>query len=220
MSPMKLKLYCANKRYSSWTLRVWVVLEHFGIPYTDEVIYLRKPDSGARIDHVVKGAKLPILVDGTLRIWESIAILEYLAEKYPKKALWPANRTDRALARAYASEMHAGFMGLRMNCPMNCFAKPFKAVPQAAMSDIARIGEIWHSCLKAKKPGGFLFGRFTIADAMFAPVVIRLKTYGVPMDKTLSTYMDRVLALPAMRKWFAEAALEKERIADYENIGG
>jgi glutathione S-transferase len=145
-----------------------------------------------------------------------MAILEYLAEKYPRKGWWPKNRADRALARAYANEMHSSFMGLRQNCPMNCFARPLAVIPEPAKPDVERIREIWRDCLSKKKAGGFLFGAFTIADAMYAPVVIRLATYGFSVEPPLKAYMERILALPAMREWLAQAALETERIAAYE----
>ena len=211
-----MKLYCANKRYSSWSLRAWLALKQFGIPFSEEIIFLRQPKTHAQIDRIVQGARLPILEDGSLRIWESMAIFEYLAEKFPAKKMWPANRADRALARSYSNEMHAGFTGLRTTCPMNCFAKPMKAVPIEARQDVERILDIWRSCLSKRRKGGFLFGAFSLADAMYTPVAVRLSTYDFPIDPASQLYIQRLLGLPSVRQWFSEAAAETTRIEAYE----
>lgn len=191
-------------------------MRHFGLRFEEERIALRESKTHERIDRIVPGAKLPILIDGKIRIWESMAILEYLAERTPRHRWYPAARAERALARAVSNEMHAGFQALRSSCPMNCFAKAMKRVPEEALKDIRRIEFIWESLLVGRKPGGFLFGAFGIADAMYAPVAVRLKTYGIPVRGRSAAYMERFLKLPAMREWFEAAAQETERIADYE----
>jgi glutathione S-transferase len=211
-----MKLYIANKRYSSWSLRVWAAMKHFGIPFQEETIFLRQKGTHRKIDAIRRDAKLPLLVDGDLRISESLAILEYLAEKYPNKSWWPKTAKERALARSFAHEMHGGFMGLRSKCPMNCFARPLKSIPDEAKEDVRRIMDIWRSCLSKKKAGGYLFGLFGIVDVMFLPVAVRFTTYGFPMEPALASYAKSLLALPEVRAWTADAAKEKERIEAYE----
>lgn len=211
-------LVIANKRYSSWSLRPWIAMKTAGISFTEKQIFLRTPGSYAKLDKISPGGKVPVLIDGKITIWESLAILEYLAEKFPKKNLWPKNPERRAYARSISNEMHAGFMALRTYCNMNCVkaVKGFK-VPEAALKDAARVEEIWSTA--KKKYGGkgpFLFGPFTIADAMYAPVVTRFKTYNLPANSVSRAYMEAVLALPAMQEWIASAKQETEIIQDYE----
>lgn len=215
-------LVIANKRYSSWSLRPWIAMKTAGIPFTEQQIFLRTPGSYAKLDKISPGGKVPVLIDGKNKIWESLAILEYLAEKFPGKNLWPKDPSARAWARSISNEMHAGFMQLRTHCNMNC-VKTVKgyAVPEGALKDAARVEEIWNTTrkkfgLKAKRKGPFLFGEFTIADAMYAPVVTRFRTYGLPANSASRAYMEAVLALPGMQEWITAAKRETEIIPDYE----
>ena len=211
-------LVIANKRYSSWSLRPWIAMKTAGIPFTELQIFLRTPGSYAKLDKISPGGKVPVLIDGKNKIWESLAILEYMAEKFPSKKLWPKDPSVRAWARSISNEMHAGFMQLRTHCNMNC-VKTVKgyAVPDGALKDAARIEEIWNVTRKKfGKKGPFLFGAFTNADAMYAPVVTRFKTYGLPANLTSRAYMEAVLALSGMQEWIAAAKRETEIIPDYE----
>lgn len=215
-------LVIANKRYSSWSLRPWIAMKTAGISFMEKQIFLRTPGSYAKLDKISPGGKVPVLIDGKNKIWESLAILEYLAEKFPSKNLWPKDPSARAWARSISNEMHAGFMNLRTHCNMNC-VKTVKgyAVPETALKDAARVEEVWNTArkkfgAKAKSKDPFLFGAFTNADAMYAPVVTRFKTYDLPANSVSRAYMEAVLALPAMREWIASAKQETEIIQDYE----
>ncbi len=179
----KLKLIIGNKRYSSWSLRPWLLLKQAGIPFEEIKIYLFKDDTDQKIRQYSPSGKVPALVDGQLTVWESLAICEYIADKFPEKKLWPDNPIAKAVARSISHEMHAGFMNLRQNMPHNCaVVNPMKDIPPLVKKDIARIEEIWISCRKNYGKGGdFLFGSFSIADAMYAPVVNRFVTYGVTL---------------------------------------
>jgi glutathione S-transferase len=217
---MPLKLIVANKAYSSWSLRPWILLAHFKIPFEDVVIPLDLPDTRANILEYSPTAKCPCLYDGKVAVWESLAIIEYVAEIFPEKAIWPRAKAARALARALAAEMHAGFVPLRQACPTN-FRRPVKAIPLSdeVRADVSRIEEAWAQARETfGKAGPFLFGRFCAADAMFAPVVNRFQTYDVPVSKATRAYMEAVAALPAWKAWIADAQAEPWRIERYEAI--
>ena len=217
---MPLKLVLANKAYSSWSLRPWILLAHFKIPFEEIVIPLDLPQTRAAILKHSPTGKVPALIDGAITIWESLAIMEYLAEKYPDKAIWPRARAARAHARAIASEMHAGFGALRQQCPMN-FRRPVRAIPFTAdtLADIARIEAAWAQARQRFGTAGpFLFGRFCAADAMFAPVVNRLSVYDAPVNKATRAYMSAMSALPAWKAWASDAEAEEWRIAKYESV--
>ncbi len=213
-----LHLVIANKLYSSWSLRPWLAMRAFGIAFDETVIPLKQTDSAARISKISPSGKLPLLIDGDVRIWESLAIIEYLAEKFPDKAIWPSNAGARAHSRSIANEMHGGFQSLRQSCPMN-LAKRF-ATP--VMSDylagnVARVEEIWRTTRAAHGRGGpFLYGAFCAADAMFAPVVSRLETYQIQVSPDTRAYMSDVLNHPAFLGWKADALKEPWTIPDYE----
>ena len=211
-------LVIANKRYSSWSLRPWLMMEQAGIPFEEKQIFLRKPDSAKKIKVFSESGRVPVLIEGDIAVWESLAIGEYLAESFPNKNLWPKNKAARAAARAIASEMHAGFTALRTHCPMNCVKqKRGVKLNGEVLSDVARIQEIWRDARKKfGKEGAFLFGQFSIADAMYAPVVTRFQTYGIPVDMVSRSYMEAILSLPAMQEWIRAAKEEKEIIPDYE----
>jgi len=205
----ELVLTIGNKNYSSWSLRPYLALAATGAPYREEVIPLSRPDSKAAILAVNPAGKVPVLRDGDLVIWDSLAICEYLAEQFPAAGLWPADAAERARARAISAEMHSGFAALRENMPMDIRArKPGRGHTPAALADAARVLAIWRECRARAQGGPFLFGRFSIADAMYAPVTTRFVTYGVELDEVGRAYVDAVAALPAMQAWVAAAAQE------------
>lgn len=217
---MPLKLTIANKAYSSWSLRPWILLAHFHIPFEEIVIPLDEPETRARILEHSPTGKVPALRDGAVEIWESLAIIEYIAEKYPEKAIWPRARAARAHARSLASEMHAGFSALRNHCPMQ-FLRPVRkrSLTPEVEADVLRIDAAWANARAAfGKNGPFLFGRFSAADAMFAPVVNRFHIYDVPVSSGARAYMDAVMNLPAWKAWVADAEAEPWRNSSYDGI--
>ena len=212
-----LKLVIGNKNYSSWSMRPWVAMTAFGIPFEEVRISLGRPDTSSRIAEYSAGGLVPVLVEGQTRIWDSLAICEYLAEQFPDKALWPRDVAARAIARSICAEMHSGFSGMRTAMWMNIRASfPGKGRTPEAQSDIARIGEIWEDCLDRSGPHQFLFGEFSIADAYFAPVVMRFRTYSVWLPPVLQAYVDRVAAHPAVSQWVREAIAEQDRMEKYD----
>ena len=213
-----MQLFIANKLYSSWSMRPWLLMTARGIPFEESVIPMYFPDSKARMLDVSPAGKMPCLVDGNAKVWESLAIIEYLHERFPEKGVWPTDALARAHARAVSSEMHAGFQALRNACPMN-LAKRF--APRDLGSDVEdnvrRLQGMWSDCRRRfKGRGEFLFGDFCAADAMFAPVVTRLDTYQVPVATETRQYMNAVLAHPAYRKWLREALAEPWSVPHYE----
>ena len=205
---MTLTLYVGSKRYSSWSLRPYLALAHTGLPSETRTILLDRDVTKAEILKVNPAGRLPVLYHDDLAIWDSLAICEYLNELAPEAQLWPADRARRARARAICAEMHSGFTALRSNMSMDvCASKPGQGHTPEALADIRRIVEIWHEALDASG-GPFLFGRFTIADAMYAPVTTRFTTYGVELDATCHAYVDTVAALPAMQAWRRDAETE------------
>jgi len=213
-------LVIGNKAYSSWSLRPWILLAQFKIPFEEVVIPMDQPDTRATMLKYAPTGKCPSLQDGKISVWESLAIVEYIAEAYPEKAIWPRGKAARAHARSLAAEMHAGFQGLRQACPAN-FRRPVRklALTEAAEADVARIEAAWaHARKTFGKAGPFLFGRFSAADAMFAPVVNRLHIYDVPVSRRTRQYMAAVMALPAWKAWVADAEAEEWRIEKYDAI--
>jgi glutathione S-transferase len=213
-----MHLYVANKLYSSWSLRPWILMTALDVPFEETVIPMYFPDSKGRMLDVSPTGKMPCLVDGDVAIWESLAIMEYLHERFPDKGVWPSDVKARAHARAAANEMHAGFQALRSSCPMN-LGKRF--APRDLGSDVAdnvrRLEGLWSDARRRFGAGGdFLYGSFSAADAMFAPVVTRLDTYQVPVTSETRRYMDRVLTHPAFVKWRDAALKEPWTINHYE----
>lgn len=214
-----LKLYIGSKNYSSWSMRPWVLMRQAGIPF--EEVKLRfdsfGPDSQLKrsIAEVSPAGKVPVLVDDGFAIWDSMAIAEYLAEQFPDKALWPRDRQARARARSVCAEMHAGFAALRGHCPMNIEASlpdigklGYRDKP-AVRADVDRIVAMWDELLR-QHGGPLLFGEFSIADAFYAPVCMRFRTYGMPVPPAAADYIARVCALPGVKAWMDDALAEQD----------
>jgi glutathione S-transferase len=200
---MSLKLILGNKNYSSWSLRPWIAMRHAGLTFEEEVIPLYEPGSAEKMSKYSPTGKLPVLIDDDMVIWESLAILDHLAEKFPKAQLWPADPKARAHARAISAEMHAGFVPLRKHCPMNMRrVRKKRELTTEVAHDVRRIEQIWTECRGRFGQGGpFLFGGFGAADAMYAPVVSRLFSYGIGVGAAAEEYMTAVMALPAFKEW-------------------
>ena len=217
---MTLRLVIVNKAYSSWSLRPWLTMTHFGIPFEETVISMNRPETRGEILKFSPTGKCPALIDGDVVVWESLAIIEYLAESFPDLAIWPRDKAARALARSLANEMHGGFAALRNHCPTQ-FLRPVrkKALNEAVEADVARIEATWdHARARHGAGGAFLFGAFTAADAMFAPVVNRFHTYDVDVGAPTRAYMAAVMALPAWKAWIAGAEGEPWRIDYYDQV--
>lgn len=207
----ELTLVVGSKNYSSWSLRPYLALAHTGQPFQEVVIALDEPDTASKIAQYTPSGRVPVLRHGDLTLWDSLAICEYLAETFPAAKLWPEDKAARAVARSVTAEMHSGFQALRSNLPMDIRGrKPGKGQDAPGVQeDIRRIQQLWRECRERfGKEGPFLFGRFTIADAFYAPVVTRFVTYDVKLDAVASAYRDAVLALPTFKKWADAAAVE------------
>lgn len=202
-----LELVIGTKRFSSWSLRPWLALKQAQLPFTETVIELRQPDTAAEIAKHSPSGKIPVLKHGGLLVWDSLAICEYVAELGCAHSLWPENRGARAVARSVSAEMHSGFVALRQNLGMDAGHDfPDFTPPAEALADIERIQSIWRDCRQRfGATGDFLFGRWSMADAMFAPVVFRFESYHVPQDEVCQAYMQAMLALPGMQQWRVES---------------
>ncbi len=212
-----MKLVIGNKNYSSWSMRPWVAMTAFGIPFQEIRIALDQPDTSSRIARYSSAGRVPVLVTSETTIWDSLAICEYLAEQFPEKDMWPQDMVARAMARCICAEMHSGFAGLRSAMGMNIRGSfPGKGRTPEAQADIGRICEMWETCLSHFGHHQFLFGDFSIADAYFSPVVMRFRTYAVSLAPALQAYVERVAAHPAVAQWMREALAETEVIAKYE----
>ena len=228
---MALQLYIGNKNYSSWSMRPWVLMTQAGIPFEEIMVRFDSFENNSAFKKSLRGispvGKVPVLVDDGFAVWDTLAIAEYLAERFPEKQLWPADPKARARARSVCAEMHSGFGALRSHCPMNIEA----ALPDtgrliwrdqtAVRADMARLCGLWGELLAAqpeKMPDGsapLLFGHFSIADAYFAPVCMRIRTYGLPLPADLQAYVERVAALPGVRAWI-DGALAEHDFLDFE----
>jgi glutathione S-transferase len=213
-----MRLVIANKNYSSWSLRAWLLMRQADIPFAEERLSFNAPDFADRVRRYSPVAKVPVLVDGELVVWDSLAIAEYLAEKYPERKLWPAAREPRARARSLCAEMHSGFPTLRAQLPMNCeLDLPGKELAPALRREIDRVIEIWSECrARAEGAGPFLFGGFTIADAYFAPVTRRFLSYHVALPEVARRYSDAISALPAVQEWTRDALAEHDFVVEDE----
>ena len=221
-----LQLHIGNKNYSSWSMRPWVLLRHFGLPFEEVMHRFDSFDAGSRFKRAVTQlspvGKVPLLVHGDLVVWDTLAIVEYLAEyaaeNFPEQALWPRDQADRARARSLCAEMHSGFAALRSACPMNIEASlpavgaRVLAEQPAVAADLARIVGMWQAALAASG-GPFLFGSFGIVDAYYAPVVARLRSYGLPVPAEVAAYMLRLWASPGVAAWVDGALAEREFLA-------
>ncbi|MDM7944635.1 MAG: glutathione S-transferase family protein [Hydrogenophaga sp.] len=220
---MALQLYVGNKNYSSWSMRPWVLMKQAGIPFEEVMVRFDSFEADSAFKKTLRTVnplgKVPALVDDGFAVWDTLAIAEYLAERYPASALWPRDLKARARARSVCAEMHSGFTALRNHCPMNIEA----SLPEvgrlvwrdqaAVRADIARLGGLWGELLAAQPDGALLFGDFSIADAYFAPVCMRIKTYGLPLPADLLSYVERVCALPGVKAWIDDALAEHDFVA-------
>ncbi len=216
-----LHLVIGNKAYSSWSLRPWIAMKAQGLVFRETVVGLQQSDTAAQIKKYSAAAKVPVLVHGAVTVWESLAILDYLADTFPDKAWWPKDPPARAQARSVSAEMHAGFSNLRNHMTMNIRQSvPNKSRPEGVNTDIARIDELWKECRGrfGGETGPFLFGAFSNADAMYAPVVTRFKTYGVipTLDPIGRAYCETILNHPDMKDWYAAGLAETTVIRTYE----
>lgn len=203
-----MKLIFANRNYSSWSLRAWLVLKHFGIQFDEEQVLLNGEGWQEKLRRKSPTGRVPVLVDGDVTIHETLAIIEYLNDKYPAKQVWPAGRIERAMARAVSAEMHGGFSALRDLAPINLRASHHGKVDfDLVAADLRRIEEIWGD-LTSDSGGPFLFGKFSAADAMFAPVATRIRTYGLSVSEVAADYVETIYSLPAFQEWLAEAMKE------------
>ncbi|MDE2429086.1 MAG: glutathione S-transferase family protein [Burkholderiales bacterium] len=207
----RMQLVIGNKNYSSWSMRPWVLMRAFGIPFEEIRIALSQPDTASAIAEYSLAGRLPVLLANDITVWDSMAICEYLAEQFAILNLWPEDVAARATARSICAEMHSGFSSLRFDMPMNIRADLFgKGRSIGSQADIGRICEIWEDCLARYGAHEYLFGAFSIADAYFAPVVMRFRTYGVSLAPALQAYADRITAHPAVAQWVREALAETD----------
>ena len=218
---MALKLVIGNKNYSSWSMRPWLALRANNIAFDEVFIPLYAGDADKkRILSFTHSGKVPALIDGDVTIWDSLAIIEYLAERFPEAQLWPEDRARRAHARSISAEMHSGFMALRNECGMNLH-RPIRAVALSddANANVARIQAIWAEChQRYGKAGPFLFGAFSGADAMFAPVVYRFRTYAIPVQGDARHYVDAMNSLPAFQEWTRDGLAETLVIEKFDAL--
>jgi glutathione S-transferase len=204
-----LKLVIGNKNYSSWSMRPWVAMTAFNIPFEEINILLDQPETSAMIAQYSLAGRVPVLIAGETTVWDSLAICEYLADQFPEKNMWPQNVAQRAMARSMCAEMHSGFSSLRSAMWMNIRASfPGKGRTPGAQADIGRISELWENCLSNAGAHQFLFGEFSIADAYFAPIAMRFRTYTVSLAPALQGYIDNVAAHPAVAEWISGALEE------------
>jgi glutathione S-transferase len=217
-----MQLFIGNKNYSSWSMRPWVLMRHFGIPFDEVMVRFDGFQAGSsfkqRIEQVAPTGRVPVLVDDGLAVWDTLAIAEYLAERFPQHPLWPRGTHDRARARSLCAEMHAGFSALRGACPQNIetslpeIGRRVLQEQAAVRSDLQRLQAMWSETMQASG-GPFLFGAFGIADAYFAPVAGRIRTYGLPVDSVAQGYVERVFGSPGVAAWVRDALAERDFLA-------
>jgi glutathione S-transferase len=219
---MSLTLVIGNKNYSSWSMRPWLAMRACGIPFEEVFIPLYTDDKADkdRILSFTRSGKVPALIDGDITVWDSLSIIEYLAERFPEAKLWPQDRAARAHARSIAAEMHSGFLPLRNECGMNLH-RPIRAVTLSAdaRANVARVEQVWTECRERYgELGPFLFGPFTAADAMYAPVVHRFRTYAIKVGPKAQAYMETMMALPAFAEWTRAGLAETLVIEKFETV--
>ncbi len=215
---MNATLIIGNKNYSTWSLRAWLLLREAGIDFEEHRIALDEADTSSQIAAYTNAGRVPVLVLDECTIWDTLAIAETVAERWPEKQLWPTDPDARAHARSVSAEMHSGFEVLRNSMPMNCRAMGRKvSLPDKLTDDIDRVIAIWTDChQRYSADGDWLFGKFSVADAMFAPVVLRFRTYGINLPESAASYATRLLESPAMQEWLTAAETEIEVIENDE----
>lgn len=214
---MSLQLVIGNKNYSSWSLRAWLLLEHFGLDYQEIAISLFTPGYQDELGRYSPSMKVPALIDEELTVWESLAICEYLNEVYLDGKALPSGREARALCRSFCSEMHAGFAAIRAQLPMNCRARKQVTLSAEVVQEVERIDALWTQGRRRFVDfGPYLFGKFSMADCMFAPVVLRFKTYAVALGQEASEYSETMLQNTALQRWVEAARAEDQVLEDYE----
>lgn len=212
-----MQLVIGNKNYSSWSLRAWLLLRHFELPFDEVRIPLFTPDYRELLARYTPNLKVPVLIDEELQVWESLAICEYINERYLDGRALPNGREARALCRSVCHEMHAGFPAIRRELPMNCRARRRLTLSSAVQAEVRRIDSLWTRCRRRfEGQGDYLFGHFGMADCLYAPMVLRFRTYGVELSDYGATYSETLLANPALRQWLEEAEAEEERLPRYE----
>jgi len=209
MAMVERTLCIGDKRYSSWSLRPWLALRHAGIAFREEVIRLNRPDTQEKLRALSPSGRVPVLIEGDLRIWDSLAICEWAAERAP--SLWPSDPAERAVARSVTAEMHSSFPAMRREMSMDLKLRTKKSdLSPEARADVERVHQIWHQCrARHAKHGEFLFGAFSVADCFYAPAIMRFDSYGIELDDVCARYAAAVLAHPAMLAW-AQAAVREE----------
>lgn len=212
-----MKLIIGNKNYSTWSMRPWLMLDAFGIPFEEVLVSLRDQGLSERLAQYSDTKRVPVLVDGEITIWDSLAICEHVSEAHLSGAGWPKATADRALARAITAEMHSGFTALRNELPMNCRASRSVELSDSAKADISRVDEIWSRYARKDSAGELrLFAEFSIADCFFAPVVMRFITYGIALSAPATQYLNAMRSHPSVEKWVAAAVLEIEIVESDE----
>lgn len=210
-----MQLFIANQNYSTWSLRAWLIFTQYNLDVEFIKLKLFTPEFYTTLEEVTPTAKVPTLVDEQIAVWDSLAILEYVNDQYLDGQAWPSDAGQRALARAISAEMHSGFFNLRNEMPMNCRAKRKVDISAGAKQEIARIDQIWSQQMQAF-PDGWLFGQWSIADAMYAPVVLRFQTYGIELSPLAEQYAQKVLSSAAIQRWLTEASEETDIVEEDE----
>lgn len=212
-----MQLVIGNKNYSSWSLRPWLLLKHFDVPFEEISIALFTEGYQQELAQYSPTLRVPVLIDGESTIWDSLAICEYVSEKYLKASALPQNIEERALCRAYCSEMHSGFMAIRSEMPMNCRARKKLAISAAAASECNRVDQLFSDArAQFSGRGDYLFGEFSLADCMFAPIVMRFTTYGIDLSESSQKYVRTMLQNPALAAWLKDAQNESQILTDFE----
>ena len=217
--PPKLTLIIGNKNYSSWSLRPWLAMSAKGVSFAEVLIPLNHPNTAQEVKQYSPTGLVPALKFGNLLLWESLAIIEYVAEKHPEANLWPEDPEMRALARALSCEVHSGYADLRAHCPMNLRRRAPRRLTPAAEADVMRLASYWRR-FRMEYGGGnnFLFGEFSAVDAMFAPLATRIRSYEIPVDRITNEYVDAIHNLPAFQKWYSAATAEPWKIDATDSI--
>jgi glutathione S-transferase len=217
--PPKLTLVIGNKNYSSWSLRPWLAMAAKNVPFAEVLIPLDHPNTKQQVMQYSPTGQVPALKYGNLLLWESLAIIEYVAEKHPEANLWPEEQEYRALARVLASEVHSGFQAFRAHCPMNLRRRAARRMTSGVDEEVMRLCNYWRKFrLEAASAGPFLFGEFGAVDAMMAPLATRIRSYEIPVDRVTNEYIDAIYDLPAFQKWYQAAVAEPWKIASTDNI--